>query len=145
MCSPRPRAVCSVVKSSQLPAKITTHLVSIGWLHCLAFLYEWRFLNKISQDWPLALTTQLSTSKLSDNPAVYSCFGAEAFWKALSYSAYSLLSAKNILEKVSMLIFTQKSAHFCGWFHIKVLHTYNGCNSPILAPVKISSWMHMLQ
>ena len=27
------------------------------------------FLNKISLDWPLTLTTQLSTSKLSDNPA----------------------------------------------------------------------------
>ena len=28
------------------------------------------FLNKISLDWPLTLTTQLSTSKLSDNPAI---------------------------------------------------------------------------
>ena len=42
-----------VVKSNQLPAKITTYLVSIGGLLCLAFLYGRRFLNKISLDWPL--------------------------------------------------------------------------------------------
>ena len=46
-----------------------TNLVSIGWLLCLAFLYGWCFLNKISLDWRLTLTTQPSTSKLSDNPA----------------------------------------------------------------------------
>ena len=41
----------------------------IGRLLCLAFLYGWHFLNiKISLDWPLTLTTQPSTSKLSDNP-----------------------------------------------------------------------------
>ena len=45
-----------------------THLVSIGWLLCLAFLYGWLFLTKISLDWPLILKTQPSTSKLSDNP-----------------------------------------------------------------------------
>ena len=55
------------VKSSRLQAKIITYLVSIGQL-LLAFLYGWRFLNKISLDWPLTLTTQPSTSKLSDNP-----------------------------------------------------------------------------
>ena len=58
-----------VVKSSRLPAKIATYLVRISWLLCLAFLYRWRFLNKISPDWPLTLTTQPSTSKLSDNRA----------------------------------------------------------------------------
>ena len=58
-----------VVKSSRLLGKIATYLVSIGWLRCLAFLYKWLFLNKISLDWPLRSTTQLSTSKLSDNPA----------------------------------------------------------------------------
>ena len=57
-----------VVKSSQLPAKIATYLVSIGQLLCLTFFYGWRFLNKISLDWPLTLTTQPSTSKLSDIP-----------------------------------------------------------------------------
>ena len=57
-----------VVKSSQLPAKIAAYLVSISRLLCLAFLYGWRFLNKMSLDWPLTLTTQPSTSKLSDNP-----------------------------------------------------------------------------
>ena len=57
-----------VVKSSWLPAKIAAYLVSIDWLLCLAVLYIWRFLNKISLDWPLTLTTQPSTLKLSDNP-----------------------------------------------------------------------------
>ena len=42
--------------------------LGIGHVLCLAFLYGWCFLNKISLDWPLTLTTQLSTSKLSDNP-----------------------------------------------------------------------------
>ena len=62
--------VIGAVKSSRLQAKIATYLVSIGQLLCLAFLYEWRFLKfyKISLDWPLTLTTQPSTSKLSDNP-----------------------------------------------------------------------------
>ena len=57
-----------VVKSSRQPAKIAAFLVSIGQLLCLAFLYGWHFLNKISLDWPLTLTTQPPTSKLSDNP-----------------------------------------------------------------------------
>ena len=45
--------------------KIAAYLVSIGRLLCLAFLYGWSFLNKISLDWPLTLTTQPSTSKRS--------------------------------------------------------------------------------
>ena len=61
-----------VVKSSRLPVKITAYLVSNSWLLYLAFLYGWRFLNKISLDWPLTLTTQLSTSRLSDNPDMHS-------------------------------------------------------------------------
>ena len=43
---------------------------SIGWLLCLAFPYGWHFSNKISLDWPLTLTTEPSTSKLSDNPDI---------------------------------------------------------------------------
>ena len=43
-------------------------LVSISWVLCLAFLYGCHFLNKISLDWLLTLTTQPSTSELSDNP-----------------------------------------------------------------------------
>ena len=48
-----------VVKSSRLPVKITAYLVSISRLLCLAFLYGWRFLNKIYMyvDWPLTLIT----------------------------------------------------------------------------------------
>ena len=57
-----------VVKSSRLLAKIAAYLVSIGRLLCLAVLYIWHFLTKTSLDWPLTLTTQPSTSKLSDNP-----------------------------------------------------------------------------
>ena len=57
-----------VVKSNQLPA-IPPYLVSIGRLLCLAFLYRWCFLSKISLEWQLTLTTQPSASKLSDNPA----------------------------------------------------------------------------
>ena len=61
-----------VVKSSRLPVKIVAYLVSNSRLLCLAFLYGWRFLNKISLDWPLTLTTQPSTSRLSDNPDMHS-------------------------------------------------------------------------
>ena len=59
-----------VVKSSRQPAKIAAYLVSQ--LLCLAFLYGWHFLNKISLDWPLTLTSQPSTSRLSDNPDMHS-------------------------------------------------------------------------
>ena len=37
-----------VVKNSQLQAKIAAYLVSMGRLLCLAFLYGWHFLYKIS-------------------------------------------------------------------------------------------------
>ena len=39
--------------------KMAACLVNMGLLLCLAFLYRWRFLHKISLDWPLTLTTQL--------------------------------------------------------------------------------------
>ena len=58
------------VKSIRLPAKIAAYLVSIAWLLWSAFLYIWRFLDKISLDWPLTLTSQPSISNLSDNPAI---------------------------------------------------------------------------
>ena len=59
---------CRVVKSSWLLPKIATYMYSVsnGRLLCLAFLYRWCFLNNKSLDWPLTLTTQPSTSKLSD-------------------------------------------------------------------------------
>ena len=60
--------ISRVVKSSWLQAKIIAYLVSISRLLCSAFLYGWHFLFKISLDWPLSLTTQPSTSKLSVNP-----------------------------------------------------------------------------
>ena len=47
-----------------------TWLVSAGYSAWHFVMVLWMaFLNKISLDWPLTLTTQLSTSKLSDNPA----------------------------------------------------------------------------
>ena len=72
-CMRNKQAVDRVVKSSQLPVKIAAYLVSIARLLCLAFLYRWCFLNKISLDWPLISTTQPSTSKLSDNPVQCTC------------------------------------------------------------------------
>ena len=71
LCHKQQQYHCRVVKSSRLPTKITTYLVSISRLLCLALLYEWHFLNKISLDWPLTLTTQPPTSKLSGNPALH--------------------------------------------------------------------------
>ena len=57
-----------VVKSSRPLPKIATYLLSIGRLLCLAFLCGWHFLDKASLEWLLTLTTQPTTSKLSDNP-----------------------------------------------------------------------------
>ena len=45
----------------------STWLVSAG--YSAWHFFTWCFLNKISLDWPLTLTTQPSTSKFSDNPA----------------------------------------------------------------------------
>ena len=57
-----------VVKSTRLLAKIAAYLVIIGWLLCLAFLYRWHFINKISLDWLLTLTSQPSTSNFLTTP-----------------------------------------------------------------------------
>ena len=62
-------ASAGLSKVAWLRVKIAAYLIGIGQLLCLAFLYGWRFLNKIYLDWPLTLATQPSTSKLSDNPA----------------------------------------------------------------------------
>ena len=52
-----------MVVSSRLLVKIAAYmnLVSIGLLLRLAFLYGWRFLNKISLEWPLTLTVYFKT------------------------------------------------------------------------------------
>ena len=76
-----------VVKSSQPPAKIAAFLVSIGRLLCLAFLYRWHFVNKISLDWPLTLTTQPSTSTLSGNPDFNNLLYLELFFN-VSYAHF---------------------------------------------------------
>ena len=61
-----------IVKSSRLPAKIAASRRPAT--DCLAFLYGWGFLIIISLDWPLTLTTQLSTLKRSDTPESCSCW-----------------------------------------------------------------------
>ena len=50
--------------------KIAAYLVSNGRLLCLAFLYGRHFLNRISLDCSLTLTTEPSALKLSDNPGL---------------------------------------------------------------------------
>ena len=47
-----------------------TWLLTAGYSAWPFFFYGWCFLNKIFLDWLLILTTQLTTSKLSDNPDV---------------------------------------------------------------------------
>ena len=78
--------VLRVVKSSRLPVKIASYFVSIGRLLCLAFLYGWHFLNIISLDWLLTLTTQSSTSKLFDNPeSLKALENCSECWKVLEF------------------------------------------------------------
>ena len=99
-----------VVKSSRLPAKITKYLVSTGWLLCLVFLYKWCFLNKISLDWLLTMTTQLFTSKLSEKPWSLTVFGMESYNRYLCSFRYCLivLCLKKFTKNVPTLT-TQKS------------------------------------
>ena len=94
-----------VVKRSQLLAKITTYFVSIGQLICLAFLYGWHFLNKISLDWLFTLTTQLSTSKLSDNPA-----------KGAVYKGFLCLTCLLWVHKAKWLAYVLK-----WWSHLPII------------------------
>ena len=89
-------SIFRVVESSQLVAKIAAYMFSISRLHCLAFLYRWRLLNKISLDWPLTLTTQPSTLKLSDNPDILTDF--------YQLQLCSFLSNKNCLLRSSLLL-----------------------------------------
>ena len=55
------QAISGLSKVAGCPRKLLPN-----WLE-LAGYSAWRFLNEISLDWPLTLTTQPSTSKLSDN------------------------------------------------------------------------------
>ena len=57
----------TMVSQSSAGLSKVAHLVNISRLLYFAFLYGWCFLNTISLDWPLTLTTQPSTSKLSNN------------------------------------------------------------------------------
>ena len=101
-----------VVKSSQLPAKIAAYLFSIGQLLCLVFLYRSCRWNKICVDWPLTLTTQPSTSKLSDNPTVY-------WWQVNVWEVWchmpSTSSETSVLDKryMSSLLFTKRGSSPC--------------------------------
>ena len=70
------------------------YLVSIGQLLRLAFLYGWRFLNKISLDWPLTLTVYFKTfwqpwvHRLPDDTTIISLFN---LWALLSHLAFHTL------------------------------------------------------
>ena len=57
-----------VVTGSWLPGKIAAYWL-ISACYSAAISLQMSFLNEISLDWRLRSTTQLSTSKLSDNPA----------------------------------------------------------------------------
>ena len=96
-----------VVKSIRLLVKITTYLISIGWLLCLAFLYGWRFLNKISLDRPLTLTTQPSTSKLSDNPVVVRTTGKHPTFllERLKLFGFIIFSNWLLVQRVKKIYF----------------------------------------
>ena len=96
-----------VVKSSQLPAKIAAYLFSISQLLCLVFLYRLCRWNKICVDWPLTLTTQLSTSKLSDNPTVY--WWQVNVWEVWCHAKY----IKWDKRYMSSLLFTKRGSSPC--------------------------------
>ena len=70
---------------------ILRRVVKSSQLVCLAFLYGWCFLNKISLVWSLTLTTQPSTSKLSDNPDCPGYLDVQ-YWG--SYLSFLLLFSK---------------------------------------------------
>ena len=97
--------------------KIASCLVGIGRLLCLAFLYGRHFLKKISLDWPLTLTTQPSTSKLSDNPAYLRLISANgAVFAILDLQIYfetSSLQWENILKLPGVLgLLLRKTGHW---------------------------------
>ena len=92
--------LCTVVKSSWLPVKSAAYLGSIGRLLCLAFLCGWRFLNKISLDWLLTLTTQLSISKRSDNPA---SMAAKFSWVLFVFAWMSFCLRAEILFQIIII------------------------------------------
>ena len=111
---PRTRVEFRVVKSSQLPEKIAAYLVSMGQLLCLAILYGWHFfLNKILLDWLLTLTTQPSTSKLSDNPVTLLLVLSGLFCYERSFSLYSgfPLSSKTNISNFQFIQNGRRKTH----------------------------------
>ena len=96
--------------------KIATYLVGIGRLLCLAFLYRRHFFKKISLDWPLTLTTQPSTSKLSDNPAYLRLISANGAVFAIDLQIYletSSLQWENVLKLPGVLgLLLRKTGHW---------------------------------
>ena len=76
-----------------------TWLLSAGY-SAWHFFMEWRFLNKISLDWPLTLTTQPSTSQLSDNP------GASSVWNfhACSSDVHSCKEASDLSQNIGCFL-----------------------------------------
>ena len=69
--------------------KMVACLVNMGLLLCLAFLYRWRFLHKISLDWPLTLTTQLLLQNFLT--ALH-----KSWWKSLMKSSLEWVTIKHL-------------------------------------------------
>ena len=121
---PQTRVEFRVVKSSQLPEKIAAYLVSMGQLLCLAILYGWHFfLNKILLDWLLTLTTQPSTSKLSDNPVTLLLVLSGLFCYERSFSLYSgfPLSSKTNISNFQFIQNGRRKTHLYGCATSKLL------------------------
>jgi len=74
--------------------KITAFLVSIAPYSAWHFFTDGVFLNKISLDWPLTLTTQPSTSKLFDNPAFTQPHFVDLTSSPRAFSLQGILLAK---------------------------------------------------
>ena len=138
------KQACRVIKSSQLSAKIGAYLVCISQLLCLAFLYGWRFLNKISLEWLLSLTTQPSTSKLWNRgfyipvTIVYKSWFMQCKFNALGY----------FIQDVSFSVACRVRKHF--WFYLlqwtsKVLVLFVQTSSLVVLGCRIKSkWLMVM-
>ena len=81
------------------------------------------FLNKILLDWLLTLTTQPSTSKLSDNPVTLLLVVSGLFCYERSFSLYSgfPLSSKTNISKFQFIQNSRRKTHLYGCATSKLL------------------------
>ena len=94
--------------------------LGIGHVLCLAFLYGWRFLNKLFLDWPLTLTTQLSTSKRSDNPEM----STKSPRSPLPLQLYPILCAFTVRSMFTMCLVGHASDVCCSNWPFKYVKHY---------------------